>query len=50
MLYLLVEYQLVERKLNRIRRGESGRGVRIPSGESLGASILGRLGALMKRN
>ena len=50
MLYLLVEYQLVERKLNRIRRGEDGMGVRIPSGESLGASILGRLGALMKRN
>ena len=50
MLYLLVEYQLVERELNRIRRGEDGKGVRIPSGDGLGASILGRLGSLRKRS
>jgi len=50
MLYLLVEYQLVERELNRIRRGEKELGVRIPSGESMGAYILGKLGSLRKRS
>ena len=50
MLYLLVEYQLVERELNKIKRGEKELGVRIPSGESMGEYILGRLGALKKRN
>jgi hypothetical protein len=50
MLYLLVEYQLVERQLNKIKKGEDGKGVRIPSGDGLGASILGRLGSLRKRS
>ena len=49
MLYLLVEYQLVERELSRIRKGEDVAGVRIPSGEGPGASLLGRLGALVRR-
>lgn len=49
MLYLLLEYQLIERKLTRIKRTPDERGVRIPSGTGVFGSLTGRLGSLPRR-
>jgi hypothetical protein len=49
LLYLLLEYQLIERKLTRIDRTPDERGVRIPSGSGVFGSLMSRLGSLLRR-
>jgi len=49
VLYLLLEYQLIERKLTRVKRAPDERGVRIPSGAGVFGSLTGRLGSLFRR-
>jgi len=49
VLYLLLEYQLIERKLTRVKRTPDERGVRIPSGAGVFGSLTGRLGSLFRR-
>lgn len=49
VLYLLLVYQLIERKLTRINRTPDERGVRIPSGSGVFSSFMSRLGSLLRR-